>query len=545
MSFSILERTRQGAVIDGRTGEAEVRGGKALGILAIFILIGFTIALTVSMFAGSSPYGVVVVAGIILTGVPLTALTLQALPEAIANVKLLARNWTWWHLLWFFIFFSMLVFRIRDVSEAQSNPIDGYAMLRILPEAFVSISLIIRLILKKPNWLGALFRGIPGAMAIYCLVCLATTAWSVNASWTAYKSLEFLADVSLLAAIVSSAEGFFTYKNLVDWTLTFYGISLIGVWSNLPIWPAEAWDGGRLTGVIPVEASNSVGTSGAVLAIISLCRLMPVFGRAKGRAWYILLLVFGLVSMVLSQTRNAEAAFVFALAVIVISSPRLRKFAFWGSLGVAPLIAMAAVLNDRLLPHLWGLAVSFLQRDQSDAAIGSLSGRTAWWEYGIQQLMHHPWTGLGAYAAGRFAVLGKLGVGAAAMMHSDWIEILIGTSLWGLIPFAGALLAAWYYLFRCIRSDSFNHDQRQLALELFALLGMLTMHSFFNDELSWHCPLLYFAILGYAEFIRTYPKVQSQFELERRPLYQALSGHALSNQSLSKDVPQQQLSTKI
>ena len=29
-------------------------------------------------------------------------------------------------------------------------------------EAFVSLTLIVRLILKKPNWLGALFRGIPG-----------------------------------------------------------------------------------------------------------------------------------------------------------------------------------------------------------------------------------------------------------------------------------------------------------------------------------------------------------------------------------------------
>ena len=154
-------------------------------------------------------------------------------------------------------------------------------MIRILPEAFVSIALIVRLILKKPNWLGTLFRGIPGAMAIYCLVCLATTAWSVNAVWTAYKSLEFLADVSLLAAIVASAEGCFTYKRLVDWTLTFYGLSLLGVWSNLPIWPTEAMDGGRLTGVVPVEASNSVGTSGAVLAIIALCRLMPVFGEVK------------------------------------------------------------------------------------------------------------------------------------------------------------------------------------------------------------------------------------------------------------------------
>ena len=136
----------------------------------------------------------------------------------------------------------------------------------------------------------------------------------------------------------------------------------------------------------------------------------------------------------------------------------------------------------------------------------------------MEQLSKHPFTGLGAYAAGRFAVLGKLGVGAAAMMHSDWIEVLIGTSFWGLIPFAGALVAAWYYLIRCIRSDIFTAEQRQMALELFALLGMLTMHSFFNDELSWHCPVLYFAILAYAEFIRTYPKIEHRPALVLRKM---------------------------
>ncbi len=516
MSYSVLERPT--IETSGEPGGPEVRNRNPVWLILLFALVGLSISVGVSMLAGSSPYGVLIVAAIIALAIPLLILMIKAAPEALASARELAQNWTWWHPLWFFIFFSMLVFRIRDVSEAKANPLDAYAMLRILPEAFVSLTLIVRLILKKPNWLGALFRGIPGAMAIYCLVCFTTTAWSVNASWTAYKSLEFLADVSLLAAIVASAEGFFTYKNLVDWTFTFYGLSLLGVWSNLPIWPTEAMDGGRLTGVVPVEASNSVGTSGAVLAIVALCRLMPVFGEVKNRAWYMLLLIFGLVSMVLSKTRNSEAAFIFAIALIVLLSQRLRKIAIWGSVLLATLVAVAILMNDRLLGYAWDLILSVAERDQSDAAIGSLSGRTAWWAYGMQQLMHHPFTGLGAYAAGRFAVLGKLGVGSAAMMHSDWIEILIGTSFWGLIPFAGALLAAWWFLYRCIRSDVFSPDQRQLALELFALLGMLTMHSFFNDELSWHCPLLFFAILGYAEWVRTHQKAQFSYALERRPL---------------------------
>jgi len=511
MSSGIVERARQGGMEGGSR--------RTMWLLGVFIAVGFAVSIAITMLSGSSEYTPLIVAGALVFVVPVAALVIKAFPEAIDSFKMLKANWTWWHPMWFCLYFSTLVFRIRDVGAASSNPLDGAAMLRVLPEGLVAVTLIVRLILKKPNWLGSLFRGIPGAMAIYCLVCLATTPVSVKPSWTAYKSLEFLADVSLLAAVVASAEGFFSYESLVDWTLTFYGVSLVGVWLNLPIWPTEAMDGGRLTGVLPVEASNSVGTSGAVLSIIALCRLLPVFGQAsKKKAWYLLLLVFGMASMILSKTRNAEAAFLFAVIVILVFSPKMRKYGVWGGVFAAPVIAIAVFFNDRLSGYSYDFVMGVVNRDQSEDAFGSLSGRTGWWQYGLEQLSKHPWTGLGAYAAGRFAVLGKLGVGAAAMMHSDWIEVIIGTSFWGLIPFAGALLAAWWYLFRCMRSDIFTPEQRQLALELFALLGMLTLHSFFNDELAWHCPLLYFAILGYAEFIRTYPKIQLRPALELRRL---------------------------
>jgi O-antigen ligase len=459
-----------------------------------------------------------IAAAVILLAAPAIAVTVHAVPQGVAMAQGLARNWQWWHPLWFLISFSTLVFRIRDVGEAQSTPIDSYAILRLVPEALVSLALMIRLVLKKPNWLGALFRGIPAAMTVYCLICLATTPFSVNASWTAYKSFEFLLDVSLLAAVVAGAEGFTSYENLVNWTLFFYGLSLVGVWINLAIWPIDAMDGDRLTGVFPVEASNSVGTSGAVLAIVAICRLMPVFSHAKNRAWYLLLFAFGVITMAMSKTRSAEAAFLIAVLMVVAFTPGLRRMALWASVVVAPILAVAVCLNDRVTTEAWNFLAGVASRDQSDAAIESLTGRTEWWQYGISQLMHHPWTGLGAYAGGRFAVLGKLGVGSAAMMHSDWIEILIGTSVWGLIPFAAALIAAWWFLFRCIRSDYYQPEQRQLALELLAILGMLTLHSFFNDELSWHCPLLYFAILGYAEFLRTHPKREVVYVLERHPL---------------------------
>jgi hypothetical protein len=200
LNSGVLERTQE------RVGNLDLPRRHPMWLLLVFVLVGFFIAIGVSLVAGSAPYGVVIAGGVLVMAIPLVALAIQAYPEGRAQVRALRQNWTWWHPLWFLTFFSTLVFRIRDVGAASSNPLDSYAMLRVLPEAFVSLTLIVRLLLKKPNWFRSLFRGIPGAMAIYCLVCIASSIWSVNAGWTAYKSLEFLADVSLMAAVVASAE---------------------------------------------------------------------------------------------------------------------------------------------------------------------------------------------------------------------------------------------------------------------------------------------------------------------------------------------------
>src|ERR1019366_6946476 len=170
MNSSVLDRTQEQSL--------DLRRRNPIWLILLFVLVGFSIAVLVSLLAGSKPYGVLVAATAILLAIPMTILVFQALPQGWAKLQILKQNWTWWHPLWFFIFFSMLVFRIRDVGAAKANPLDAWAMTRILPEVFVSLALIIRLLLKKPNWMRALFTGIPGAMAVYCLVCVASSAWS-------------------------------------------------------------------------------------------------------------------------------------------------------------------------------------------------------------------------------------------------------------------------------------------------------------------------------------------------------------------------------
>jgi len=148
-----------------------------------------------------------------------------------------------------------------------------------------------------------------------------------------------------------------------------------------------------------------------------------------------------------------------------------------------------------------GVIWSFLERGQTEAQIATLSSRSQWWAFAWQTYLERPVTGFGAYAGGRFGVLAKLGLGLTSTMHSDYLEVLVGTSIWGMIPLLVALAATWWLILRYARHP-WNPEERQLAVEALVILAMLTLRSVFNNMFTWHPPLPFLAILGYAEYLR-------------------------------------------
>jgi len=115
----------------------------------------------------------------------------------------------WWHWIWLLSMSSSFVFRYRSSAEIAQNPFDSSALLRLGPEVIVGCILLARLVFRKPDWGPSMTHGIVGAMAIFGTVCLISSIWSVKFSWTLYKSLEYLLDLSTIAlvlAIVRTSE---------------------------------------------------------------------------------------------------------------------------------------------------------------------------------------------------------------------------------------------------------------------------------------------------------------------------------------------------
>jgi O-antigen ligase len=481
--------------------DARQRLGNAalIGLVPIFAIAGGIGTVAICDVAVRS--NGVVATLVALAVIPCLLVAGLASRQALRHASALISTLRWWHCLWLLAFVSALVFRVRGAGEISANPLDGWAIFRIALDGVTAFVLLARLGLRRPDWVPSMCRGLIGGMAVFGLVCLASTVWSVFPPWTLFKSCEYLLDIALLAAVVASIASIDECRSLFNWTWTLYGLVLCSVWIGAFLWPQEGLYragfkigmlGFRLQGVAPDISANDVGTFAAIIGLIALCRLLPRSIERRDSAWYGVLLAGSIVTMICSQTRSALAGFMLGGCLIFLFAKRKGKGAL-----LTVLVTPVAVLST-----VSGVIWSFLQRGQTAEEFSSFSSRLGWWSFAWQRFLEQPLTGFGAYAAGRFAVLAQLGNSVTSTMHSDYLEVIVGTSIWGLIPLLAVLFLTWWSLLRGIRNRLATAEEQQLAFEAVAVLALLTFRSIFMTLLTWHPPLHFLALLGFAELLR-------------------------------------------
>jgi O-antigen ligase len=424
----------------------------------------------------------------------------------------------WWHLLWAALFLSFFTFRVRDTEALAENPLDPWGMYRVGLVGIVAVALLLRLATKATNTLAALSSGAVGWLVAYGLVNLVSAVWSAYPALTVYKSLEYLTDLVLLAAIVATVRSSREYKTIFDWTWALYGILVLVVWSEVLAWPAEALEyhrsllGIQISGVVPSVPANTVGKVGAVLGIVSLTRLLR---STAHRTFYAVAFLLSLTTLVFAQSRGPYAGFLAAVALILIATRR------WGILIPVVLAALVVLLN----PGPRDMAWEFARRGQDAELLQSLSGRTFWWSYAWERFHEHPVVGYGGYAGPRFAVLAGIGQSFTSSLHNTWLEVLLGVGVVGLLPLLAAVLAVcttlWRFRSYALREDESGH----LWLEAAGVLTVLLPITMFNTELIWHPPLFFMAVVGYTQQLRGRPLALGR-EDPVRPFARALSATA-------------------
>jgi O-antigen ligase len=459
-----------------------------LGLSATAVILGAGI----STLSESAVFRVLAIVPITILIIVLAA---SAAPAALAKSRSLAVGLRWWHWVWLLAFLSGLVFRIRDIDTIHKSALDGWAGWRIGLMALVALVLLSRLASRRTDWAAALLRGLPAGIFLCGVTSLISTLWSVYPLWTLYKSIEYLIDVALLAAVVTAVRTVEEIKSLFDWTWLLYGLLLLTVWLDVLLRPGVAVIKGigligvQIQGVLVGVSANSIGDMGAMLLIIATTRLLF---RSHHRSFYWLLCLAALPTLILAQSRSPFTGGLLGLLAVLLLARRFGLVALVGLAGAAlnALTSAGAVVDQAFL------------RGQSPELFNSLSGRMGWWTFAWEVFRERPFLGFGAYAGGRFAVLGPLGVTEASSVHNAWLEILVGVGLIGLLPFLATFLGIWLNLLRPLNTGSTPSVARELRIEILGIFVLLCFRSIFTVEFIWHPPLLFFLVLAYAELLR-------------------------------------------
>jgi O-antigen ligase len=312
--------------------------------------------------------------------------------------------------------------------------------------------------------------------------------------WTLYKSLEYLIDVALIAAVVASVRTVKEVKSLFDWTWVLWSCLALTVCLGVAVWPEQAIVhqgllGLQIRGILPAIETNGVGDVAAILSIVALTRLLF---PTEYKRFYLVVLLVSMVMLIFSQSRSPLTGFLVAVALVLFAAKRIRTVTLL-------CLIIPVVLSFTSLGNLFS---EFFQRGQSSKYFDSLSGRVPLWESGWELFNEQPLTGYGAYAAGRFGVIGNLRNTNWSSILNTWLEVLIGTGLIGVMPLLGAFLGMWVMLLRSPPSgtDACSVLQR-LRIEGIGVLAILSVRSMFTVEFIWHPPLTFLLVLGYAEML--------------------------------------------
>jgi O-antigen ligase len=416
------------------------------------------------------------------------------------------RRWsfTWWEVAWLVVLLSGLSFRARTAAEISDSPVDAWALYRITCVGIVAVILFVRLTLRRTNWLPFLFSGVVGTFALYPLLSLVSTVWSVNPPWTIYKSLEFLIDLSMVAATVATFQSVVEYRKLVNWTWTLLGLLVVSAWVGVIIDPSDALFPDpsirfaalpiRLLGLVPVVSSNDLSEIAAILGLVALCRIFADEASQQRTTRYWCLFGAASVTLVVTQTRGSFLAFLVGVVLLLILT---RRYILLTLGGVTSFIALIPLL---LFTKLGSGTQDFLLRGEKVEVASGMSGRLETWQQALEKIAQHPWIGYGGFAGAKFVILSKSSWASDTL--SSYFDSLLNIGVFGLAILLIVLIRVGYLLFQSTRNSRLSDSENYLALELFIAFIVVAIRSIESSNVITHPMFSTMTLLGCAEFLR-------------------------------------------
>ncbi len=314
----------------------------------------------------------------------------------------------------------------RVADEIYAGEFDLAIKFQLVAWALVGVGSVIVLRFRLVAAVRAIMRSSLRWYALFVVVALCSTAWSVSPALTAFRALQLCATLLVVILVLWATEEnpiytlYFCYACVV-----LMALAAGACWILIPGQTEHALGPPLFRGTLAIVA--------AICAVATIPRMMSSAQRHTGQWAIVLLVLSGIV--LAGRSRGIIIAFVLVGLLGLMLSFKGRLVAVF----VATAVTCAAFAYS---VQLW----DFLNRADigSGGDIWTLNGRLPIWREILSMRHELPWLGRGFVAGSRDwfvdEFLARGGGFAAQHPHNAWLSALIETGLPGL--FCLIMLAA-------------------------------------------------------------------------------------------------------
>lgn len=288
-------------------------------------------------------------------------------------------------------------------------------------------------------------------LAFYATIAAVSTFYSVDPLQTAGKAYEISIAVMLAWALATSPSAAQQLRAALDFIVVLWSARLLVAIPGYFILPSQFVSPDGRPGFVfsttmasPYTHSNGLSASGAMLAAYAIARGINTPEIRARRLWYVLAATAS-VAVLLASGRQGVIIWAVGVGIVLFLYAR-PVFVYF----LIPCLAF-------LLHQFGGVLWEAFTRQQQDATLYSLSGRTDFWLAAIDAWRDSPLLGYGFGSGGRLVALTNIGAGHISSLHSGYFEALVGVGLTGTIPLLIVVVRVVRWSFRSLRLGSDAH----------------------------------------------------------------------------------------
>ena len=331
-------------------------------------------------------------------------------------------------------------------------------------------------------------------LALYGMISAIAAIQSPDPGWATYWSIAYLASIAVTHLVLSTRSPILA--TLFLWST--WVLAVIVTMGIIRAGGSYVWAGGAQSYGIEHHIdviSSGVSRWGAICALIFLALSIEI------RAWLPRLFLLagtatGFVMVYKMQSRGSVFSTVGGVLFLLVSNRKTRRWAV-----PIVLLSMLAVYAYDYRQEVVGNIMTYLERGGDVQGLTSLTGRTAFWEEGLQAFQEAPLLGRGQWAD-RLVGIGHI--------HNTFIQALLNGGIVGFIPYILSWIVGWVLFVRVWkRRHSLSHWELISLNTCGAVLAFFTLRAVPETTTASYSPdlLMMLAVYAFLEKTASQPRV--------------------------------------